>query len=172
MVDFTKLMNLTPEEREANRVEMYERLETQILSRIAEQRSKIEPLVQCIDAIPEKHIRFIRDMQYRNESFDRDGRQGGALSDLSEKQISYLNSLYKQYAQALPANTVTTGVILDIKDGIVVQKKGRDGEEVRHDASSLSSVPKVGALVSIKYVGDRGQVTDLSVQKGNELGGR
>lgn len=56
-----------------------------------------------------------------------------------------------------------TGRILDVLKGVVTQKKGLEGEVVRHDAAKLSAVPMVGALVKIQYGKDeRGMVTDLS----------
>ncbi len=61
-----------------------------------------------------------------------------------------------------------TGRILDVLGGIVFQSKGREGGEVRHDASKLSEVPKIDAVVRITYVGDQGEVTDLNRKAGIE----
>lgn len=59
-----------------------------------------------------------------------------------------------------------TGTILDVKNGVVVQKKGIDGDVVHHDATRLSVVPKIDSFVKIQYGKDvQATVTDMSRKK-------
>lgn len=59
-----------------------------------------------------------------------------------------------------------SGKILDVVDGIAIQKTGREGETVRHVLSRLSDPVAIGDVVDIRYkdgrgvVGGRGQVVE------------
>jgi hypothetical protein len=62
------------------------------------------------------------------------------------------------------------GKILDVKNGIVVQKIGRDPDVVaRHDISKLSRVPDKNEVCSIAYRGGRGEVSSKEIKRGIDL---
>lgn len=61
-----------------------------------------------------------------------------------------------------------TGKILDIKDGIVYQSRGRD-VVVKHALSELKGVPVKGEMMTINFRNGRGLVEDRSL--GHEKGG-
>ena len=46
---------------------------------------------------------------------------------------------------------LSSGRVLSVSDGLVVQKINRSGDTVRHDASKLSAVVKNGDVVDILY---------------------
>lgn len=63
---------------------------------------------------------------------------------------------------------VYEGKILAVKDGVAVQKVGRDPDVVvRHDLKNLSRMPEVGEVVGIQYKNGRGQVSEkvMGVEK-------
>jgi len=168
-------MNRTPEEKEADRKAVearYEALEKEILAKIEVRQKMVRYLVLNIEALPEKSRKFVRDLEYMGSTYDSYGRHGGRLSDLSDKQLSYLNSLDKEFG---PKNGVTmpvvdgglvdggqySGTIVAIKNGEVVQRTGRDPDVVvRHDLSKLSRMPVLDSVETICYVSGAGVVAD------------
>jgi hypothetical protein len=58
-----------------------------------------------------------------------------------------------------------SGKVMSVKDGIAVQKIGRnDNNVVRHDLRNLSRPPEVGEVVEIKYGKGTGQIVDRSAE--------
>jgi hypothetical protein len=112
MVDFTKLMNRTPEEKEADRKEIedrYARMEADDKALIEERTGKIEQLMACIDTLPGNHAKFIHDLDYQSRTFDMDRCVGGKLAKMSEKQVNYLNGLLAQYAPSSDDQSASAG---------------------------------------------------------------
>lgn len=100
MIDFKKIMNRTPEEKLADELAMEAREAKRQSDRLELIRSRKAIISQLdMDLIPEKHQRFARDLAYMSETYDMDGCLGGRLSNLTEKQVSYLDGLNKQYAK-------------------------------------------------------------------------
>ncbi|MDD5056587.1 MAG: hypothetical protein PHQ60_02340 [Sideroxydans sp.] len=55
----------------------------------------------AIDAIPEKDAKFVRSLETKSTQFDRDGRMGGELANLTDKQVAYLDGLYQKYGNCI-----------------------------------------------------------------------
>lgn len=103
MVDFAKLLNRTPEEKEASRLaieENYAQMERAELEKIATRSACVLALHEgnfLMDAFERK---FISSLQYKATTYDMSGREGGHLATLSEKQMDILDRLA---AKHLPA---------------------------------------------------------------------
>ncbi len=101
------------------------------------------------------------------------GARASVIYKAGVAQVVESAQMSMDFADA-PKEVSTTGKILDVRDGIVVQRKGRDGQEVRHDAAMLLAIPEVDAIVSIKYdkASGFGLVKDLNRDIGQGIGGR
>lgn len=61
------------------------------------------------------------------------------------------------------------GPIVEVDDGVVLQKIGRDPDKVvRHDCSKLSRIPKINEIVDIKYKNGLGKVSDRAIEIAQE----
>lgn len=67
-------------------------------------------------------------------------------------------------APNLVGNGTWSGKVLDVSDGLVIQKINRAGETVQHDLAKLSELVKAGDLVDIVYRGGIGVVGGLGVE--------
>lgn len=85
--------------------------------------------------------------------------------DVIMAAMPVLDSL-KQEA-VVNANVVSEGFhcgrVIEIADGVVIQKYNREGDTVQHDLSKLTATVQVGDVVDIKYVDGVGQVGGLAV---------
>lgn len=123
MIDFSKLLNRTPEEKARDQAELdakYEAMEAARLALIEKRRTVVLALEINIVAIPEKDHRFIRDMSYRATTYDMGGILGDRLGDLSEKQAQYLDGLAKRYLAvgSEPAPVTEPGIRNGERDGL------------------------------------------------------
>lgn len=97
-IDWSLINSRTPEQREADRLAAYERIKSERTKLVGQRKELIENLLPHINSsMSEKDRRFIYDMEYKSTSFDSDGQQGGALADLTKKQIDYLTGLHQRH---------------------------------------------------------------------------
>lgn len=123
MIDFSKLLNRTPEEKARDKAELdakYEAMEAARLALVEKRRAVVLALEINIEAIPEKDHRFIRDMAYRGSSYGMGGILGDRLGDLTAKQAEYMDGLAKRYliAEPEPAPVTEPGIRSDERDGL------------------------------------------------------
>lgn len=104
MIDFKKLMNRTPEEKEADRLAIearYAEMESVELAKIATRSAQVVALHEGNYPLDAFERKFISSLQYKATTFDMTGREGGNLAFLSDKQMEILNRLA---AKHLPAS--------------------------------------------------------------------
>jgi len=90
-----------------------------------------------------------------------DGVAGKCLNSLAEQGYHNLESVGEIVFEG---NHL--GRVLDIADGIALQKTGRT-EVVRHDVTRLSDMVVVGDLVDIRYKGGIGRVGEMAAEVGH-----
>lgn len=73
--------------------------------------------------------------------------QGGLLNTITEKYQFTKEGFY-------------SGKVLDVADGVMIQKIDREGNIERHDVTRLSAAVKVGDVVDIKYRDGLGEVSE------------
>jgi hypothetical protein len=61
--------------------------------------------------------------------------------------------------KAISREGIFSGVILDVSNGIAIQKVNREGHTVFHSIASLDNDVKKGDLVDIAYIGGKGMTT-------------
>lgn len=181
MIDFAKLNNRTPEEKEADRAAVEAKcalLEIEDAKKIIDRKIKVAHLLHNIDTLSEKNAKYVKGLEYKSTTYGMTGQLGGALIELSDKQVSYLDDLFKQYVPAQEKNVVEikpevllgnySGKIMAIEAEQYVQKIGRDPDVVvRHDIGKLFGFLKVGGVVDIEYMDDGlGTVTERLIDLG------
>ena len=96
-IDWDAIRNKTPEQRAAEREAADAEFEAKILQTIDARKAMVSALLANIGAIPEKDAKFVRSLEIKSTIYDRYGRMGGELADLSEKQVAYLDGLYRKW---------------------------------------------------------------------------
>lgn len=96
-IDWDAIMNKTPEQRAEERETAAAEFEAKILRQIDERKAKVTALLANVDAIPEKDIKFVRSLETKSTMYCMSGYMGGLLTDLSEKQVAYLDGLHRKY---------------------------------------------------------------------------
>lgn len=123
MVDFSKIMNESPDDRARRILEIETRYADEEASRLLliKKRSHIVLALEVnIASIPEKDHRFIRDLAYQSSTCGMAGILGDRLADLSEKQVQYMEGLAKQHL-------IVGYVPESCLDGCVNEQDGRHG---------------------------------------------
>lgn len=100
MIDFSKLIHRTPEEKEAARIER-ERQDQEYLERLdrlADERvAQVNALVELMPKLTSWEQDFVKSMHYLATTFDMSGKLGGELGTLSDKRLSSLNKIVAKY---------------------------------------------------------------------------
>jgi hypothetical protein len=96
-IDWDAINNKTPEQREEERRTHYEELATRLKSLVEARLAMVQSLLANLQVIPEKHLKFVRGLEYRSTTYGREGLLGESLGVLTDKQVAYLEGLYKSY---------------------------------------------------------------------------
>jgi hypothetical protein len=96
-IDWDAINNKTPEQREEECRAHYERLAERLKSLIEARLIMVKSLLANLQVVPEKHLKFVKDLEYKSTTYGREGLLGESLADLTDKQAAYLEGLYKSY---------------------------------------------------------------------------
>jgi len=94
MIDFKKLMDQTPEEREAVQARAAEEFAQRTREVIARRTAQIQALEADDAALNAWERDFVSDMSYKATTYDIAGWLGGNLATLSDKQAENLDRLH------------------------------------------------------------------------------
>ena len=95
MVDFSKLMDQSPEERQAERERIDRDFQERNLFMISSRQAIIQECSKRIEILSAWEATFIESMVQKSETLDRISRlMGGELSCLSDAQVSKLSSIH------------------------------------------------------------------------------
>ena len=101
MVDFKKLLSQTPEERAQIREKMDQEYAQEVQKTIDERTAMVRALHENTEGFTPDQSRFVDSLVRMAEDKDVYSRQvGGQLLTLSEKQVRYLNDLYRAQTPA------------------------------------------------------------------------
>jgi hypothetical protein len=104
MIDFSKRLNRTPEQRAADLTDARARHLDGIKHTISARSQKIGDLMDRLSVIPESHHRFINDLNRKAETLGVGADLVGLdILDLTSKQLQYLDSLHLKYAVSPPS---------------------------------------------------------------------
>ena len=97
MIDFSKLMNQTPEQRAEAMERQGQEFEVQMQARLAQRCAEIACMEAAIAARPTEFTdwdkQFVHDLRQRSETVDVTGWRGGKLLDLSTNQSRQIKRL-------------------------------------------------------------------------------
>jgi hypothetical protein len=96
-IDWDAISNKTPEQRDDERRAHYERIAARLKSLVEARMAMVKSLLANLQVIPEKHLKFVRDIEYKSTTYGMAGLLGESLADLTDKQAAYLEGLYKTY---------------------------------------------------------------------------
>lgn len=95
MIDFTKLLNTSPEQREADRQAQYAEFTARTNATIVARLAMLEDIANSSRLLNEWETGFFESLQRKAKAFDVVGRiPGGCLADLSDSQVKHLESLH------------------------------------------------------------------------------
>ena len=121
---------------------------------VAREKVVISPLDQYMRLAGEVEARLT---QVRIDMSDDERRMGYPLDDM-DVPVERQTLSFPSRASELVRSGWHEGKIVDIADGVVTQKIGRDGSVVRHSLASLSGTVAIGKTASITYRNGRGAV--------------
>lgn len=99
---------------------------------------------------------------------ERYARLGNAMEKFRDMPYGELTKAIAE-ARGIVTEGLFSGVVLDISNGVAVQKVNREGDTVKHDVSKLSAAVSAGDLVDIKYRNGVGEVISKGKSVGVEL---
>lgn len=91
-----------------------------------------------------------------------------ALNSLADPKAASAGQSNDEAVSQVVADGTYNGKILSIKQGVVTQKIGREGQTIDHAQQRLSNDVKIGDIVEIKYVEGKGNVKGPSHQLGQQ----
>ena len=103
-IDWDAISNKTPEQRNEERRTHYEQLAARLKLLVEGRITMIKALLANQQAVPEQHWVFLRDLEYKSTTYGLDGLLGESLANLSDRQASYLEGLYKSYGSKKQLN--------------------------------------------------------------------
>lgn len=102
MIDFTKLMNRTPEESRAAREKLDIEFREKTRSLVASRMAIIRTCALQTDALSSWEAQFVESMVSKSEAVDRVTQMiGGELSYLSDSQVSKLSSIHSRLSSSI-----------------------------------------------------------------------
>lgn len=105
-IDWDAIRNKTPEQRDEERKAHYEQIAARLKFLVEARITMVKSLLANLQAIPDKHVRFIRDLEYKSTTYGMEGLLGESLAELTDNQVKYLEGLYESYV-AKPDSTRT-----------------------------------------------------------------
>lgn len=96
MVDFTKLMRITPEQAAEDRRKASEEFTARMQAKVFELTGQIRAIQDSAMRLSAHEQRFIEDMDRKSLRRDFVGLVGGELLHLSDRQMQFLQSLHKR----------------------------------------------------------------------------
>lgn len=103
-INWDEIRNKTPEQRNEERKAHYERIATRIKLLVEARITMVKSLLANLQSIPDKHVRFIRYLEYKSTTYGMEGLLGESLAELTDQQVKYLEGLYESYV-AKPDST-------------------------------------------------------------------